>query len=68
MVSISASDTCVIEKRETLKREHWGAGFSSGCFTREFGVGQILSEAGSNVEALGISGKSSTHFKVLPVY
>lgn len=54
---MSESETCVIEKRETLKREHWGAGFSSESLTGEFGGVQILSEAGSNVDALGINGK-----------
>lgn len=63
----SESDTCVIEKRETLKREVWGAGFSSGRWTGEFGGVQILSEAGSNVKALGINGKSFSHSKVPPV-
>lgn len=67
MFSASGSDTCVIEKRETLKRERWGAGFSSGSMTGEFGRVQILSDAGSNVDALGISGKSFSHSKVPPV-
>lgn len=68
MDSTSESDTCVMEKRETLKREHWGAGFSSGSLTGEFGGVQILSEVGSNVEALGFNGKSFSHSKVPPVY
>lgn len=67
MGSTSESDTCVIEKRETLKREHWGAGFSSGSLTGEFGEVHVLSEAGSNVEALFINGKSFSHSKVPPV-
>lgn len=56
MVSTTESDTCVIEKRETLKRECWDAGFSSGSETGEFGGVQILSEAGSTVEAFCING------------
>lgn len=35
--------------------------------TGEFGGVQILSEAGSNVEGLGINGKSFSHSKVPPV-
>lgn len=63
----SGSDTCEIEKRETLKREHWGAGFSSVSLIGEFGGVQILSESGSIVEALGINEKSFSHSKVPPV-
>lgn len=64
MVSMSVSDTCVMEKRETLKRENWGAGFSSGDLTGELGGVLIPSEAGSNIEGLKVS---SSHSKALPV-
>lgn len=52
MESMSESDTCVMEKRETLNRERGGAGFSSGDLTGELGGVAISSEPGSDVEGL----------------
>lgn len=67
MESMSESDTCVMEKRETLNRESVGAGFSSGDLTGELGGVVISSEPGSDVEGLGINGKSSCHSNAPPV-
>lgn len=61
MESVSESDTCVMEKRETLNRENDGTGFSSGDLMGELGGVVISSEPGSDVEGLGINGKSSCH-------
>lgn len=49
---MSESDTCVIEKRETLNRESGCAGFSSGDLTGELSGVAISSEPGSDVEGL----------------
>lgn len=50
-----------MEKRETLNLESGGAGFSSGELMGELGGVVISSELASDVEGLGVDGKSPSH-------
>ena len=63
---MSESDTCVMEKRETLKRDSWGAGFSSAALEDGLGGNTTASGAGSAEEGLDIREKSSSHSKAPP--
>lgn len=65
--STSESDTCVMEKRETLKREHCcGTGFSSATLMGELGGSTTESGGASADVGLDIRGKSSAHSKQPP--
>lgn len=67
--STSESDTCVMEKRETLKRDRCcccGAGFSSATLTGGLGGNTTASGVASADVGLDIRGKSSAHSKQPP--